>query len=90
MLIVQDVIEPEYRKRSPRRHRIIATRKRACYAAAVACVYTDGTDYTLSHVRSSVNSVSQLWLDRLWDLGDRKSTRLNSSHEWISRMPSSA
>ena len=22
--------------------------------------------------------------------GDRKSTRLNSSHEWISRMPSSA
>ena len=23
-------------------------------------------------------------------LGDRKSTRLNSSHEWISRMPSSA
>ena len=25
-----------------------------------------------------------------FDLGDRKSTRLNSSHEWISRMPSSA
>ena len=24
------------------------------------------------------------------DSGDRKSTRLNSSHEWISRMPSSA
>ena len=24
------------------------------------------------------------------DLTDRKSTRLNSSHEWISRMPSSA
>ena len=24
------------------------------------------------------------------DHGDRKSTRLNSSHEWISRMPSSA
>ena len=24
------------------------------------------------------------------DEGDRKSTRLNSSHEWISRMPSSA
>ena len=23
-------------------------------------------------------------------MGDRKSTRLNSSHEWISRMPSSA
>ena len=25
-----------------------------------------------------------------WKVGDRKSTRLNSSHEWISRMPSSA
>ena len=24
------------------------------------------------------------------EVGDRKSTRLNSSHEWISRMPSSA
>ena len=24
------------------------------------------------------------------DVADRKSTRLNSSHEWISRMPSSA
>ena len=31
--------------------------------------------------------------DLLRDLGDvvdRKSTRLNSSHEWVSRMPSSA
>ena len=26
----------------------------------------------------------------LYDGADRKSTRLNSSHEWISRMPSSA
>ena len=25
-----------------------------------------------------------------WLAADRKSTRLNSSHEWISRMPSSA
>ena len=25
-----------------------------------------------------------------WSMLDRKSTRLNSSHEWISRMPSSA
>ena len=25
-----------------------------------------------------------------WTVTDRKSTRLNSSHEWISRMPSSA
>ena len=27
---------------------------------------------------------------RLWRKGDRKSTRLNSSHEFVSRMPSSA
>ena len=27
---------------------------------------------------------------RDWPALDRKSTRLNSSHEWISRMPSSA
>ena len=26
----------------------------------------------------------------IWAVKDRKSTRLNSSHEWISRMPSSA
>ena len=30
---------------------------------------------------------SQAWIEQL---PDRKSTRLNSSHEWISRMPSSA
>ena len=28
--------------------------------------------------------------DKLPAVADRKSTRLNSSHEWISRMPSSA
>ena len=31
-----------------------------------------------------------LILDRFNNKIDRKSTRLNSSHEWISRMPSSA
>ena len=31
------------------------------------------------------------WTGNIVELGrDRKSTRLNSSHEWISRMPSSA
>ena len=29
-------------------------------------------------------------LRQIVDILDRKSTRLNSSHEWISRMPSSA
>ena len=28
--------------------------------------------------------------ERVYEIKDRKSTRLNSSHEWISRMPSSA
>src|ERR1044071_10099456 len=28
--------------------------------------------------------------DEVWIGSDRKSTRLNSSHEWISRMPSSS
>ena len=30
------------------------------------------------------------FIDDLGSDSDRKSTRLNSSHEWISRMPSSA
>ena len=34
-------------------------------------------------------NLHQTLLERI-DLEDRKSTRLNSSHEWISRMPSSA
>ena len=38
---------------------------------------------------SSVPSALQQALDQTKD-PDRKSTRLNSSHEWISRMPSSA
>ena len=41
----------------------------------------------LAMVTSTVASVDQ----GKWASGtDRKSTRLNSSHEWISRMPSSA
>mgnify|MGYP003339629987 CR=1 FL=1 len=41
--------------------------------------------------RMSRNTIESLRLGELAaDTGDRKSTRLNSSHEWISRMPSSA
>src|SRR3546814_5515622 len=37
------------------------------------------------------NSPSEdVWLDREFSAGDRKSTRLNSSHSCASRMPSSA
>ena len=38
------------------------------------------------HVVASDNEVTAIAVVTL----DRKSTRLNSSHEWISRMPSSA
>ena len=44
------------------------------------------------HISANPNAIPILekYLDKIdWDL-DRKSTRLNSSHEWISRMPSSA
>ena len=38
-----------------------------------------------------VPATMELLGDRNWWIpADRKSTRLNSSHEWISRMPSSA
>ena len=44
-----------------------------------------------SELSSLVNRVARLTVERV-DIvtPDRKSTRLNSSHEWISRMPSSA
>ena len=37
--------------------------------------------------KTTINALIQQAID---DYEDRKSTRLNSSHEWISRMPSSA
>ena len=37
----------------------------------------------------TVNGICDIAVDFL-QVSDRKSTRLNSSHEWISRMPSSA
>ena len=43
--------------------------------------------------RDNLMSILLLQKDKtlhLYDVKDRKSTRLNSSHEWISRMPSSA
>ena len=38
----------------------------------------------------SLPVVGDIVVERLGARIDRKSTRLNSSHEWISRMPSSA
>ena len=43
----------------------------------------------LENGRDAIPGDVGLGLDDI-DAGDRKSTRLNSSHEWISRMPSSA
>ena len=53
-------------------------------------VFIDG-DHSYEAVTKDINH----WLPKLKKTGliagqDRKSTRLNSSHEWISRMPSSA
>ena len=45
------------------------------------------------HVISGVMWIGLLWyfnFVQIPSMPDRKSTRLNSSHEWISRMPSSA
>ena len=41
-------------------------------------------------IRKSVNPADEVQLGELVDALDRKSTRLNSSHEFVSRMPSSA
>ena len=43
-------------------------------------------------VASTAGMLTARLVERQADAGivDRKSTRLNSSHEWISRMPSSA
>ena len=46
-----------------------------------------------SNLKSELNELRQFLLQGILPAAnyrDRKSTRLNSSHEWISRMPSSA
>ena len=50
-----------------------------------------GADFNIDSIPShNVLEISfDLYTHDNWE-GDRKSTRLNSSHEWISRMPSSA
>ena len=52
-----------------------------------------GADITViaPHVVPEMRDLPVTILEREYATGeDRKSTRLNSSHEWISRMPSSA
>ena len=50
-------------------------------------IILEGISY--SH-RTALNSISEMNKNVKGSTEDRKSTRLNSSHEWISRMPSSA
>ena len=54
-------------------------------------ILDDAGYYSVLHVYDPLNSDYFIKVARAMTLGqDRKSTRLNSSHEWISRMPSSA
>ena len=47
-------------------------------------------DGTLLDSEKKISKRTLAALLKVQQMGDRKSTRLNSSHEWISRMPSSA
>ena len=56
--------------------------------------YLNGAYLPLTEARISPLDRGFLYADAIYELmpvyGDRKSTRLNSSHEFVSRMPSSA
>ena len=49
-----------------------------------------GTSFLRAEDETAVRILDGAGVFNAIQLGDRKSTRLNSSHEWISRMPSSA
>jgi len=60
-----------------------------------ACVFLFAVVAWAGAARAEVAVIENQKLILRWDLGergisDRKSTRLNSSHEFVSRMPSSA
>ena len=59
-------------------------------AGALLAVWTAGTSITSEIEGKTAMTLLSKPIDRRQFLLDRKSTRLNSSHEWISRMPSSA
>lgn len=67
-----DVLEPSYRRRLYRRYQIVAPRKRASHCVALTCTYYPNTPKklkTLPRIRSTVNRISRMWVQRLWDLG---------------------
>ena len=56
-------------------------------------VKSDNTGVDIANVKMSMNPFDEIAVEeavRLKEKGDRKSTRLNSSHSRASRMPSSA
>ena len=57
---------------------------------AVACLVLTVALLSVSPYLSFVAFIVAVGLALVCERQDRKSTRLNSSHEWISRMPSSA
>ena len=69
MSLVQDVFEPLYRQRVNWGYRIVASRKRASYVVALACTYLKGQEPTIQNVRTCVNNIRKLWIERLWELG---------------------
>lgn len=67
-----DVLEPSYRRRLSRRYRIVAPRKRASHCVALTSTYYSNTPKrlkTLPRIRSTINRISRMWVQRLWDLG---------------------
>ena len=60
------------------------------FAAALAFVAAIATVASYAAFPAAVAPFGLTSITRAQDILDRKSTRLNSSHEWISRMPSSA
>jgi hypothetical protein len=69
MLLVQDVLEPAYRKSVRWGYKIVGLRERASYVVALTCTYLKGVQPTLTNARERVNVIKKLWIERLWDLG---------------------
>lgn len=75
MTTVYDALEQSYRVRLRRRYRIVALRNRASYRVALNCTYSTGAAIvkkSLTEFRKTLNHVRELWLQRLWNLGQHE------------------